>query len=238
MAAGAFRDRPVSGQASGRIAMTSETEIVKARLGAHPNGGAVAAVTTDARLLTAPIDVVVMTLNAVHCTVFVVREVQGQPLTAAQERLAQSQGGAIGQQCKQHNDRAEDHGQHKPRVPPEHEPADETPALLSRLTLGAPTQQGEQHDARQQNVGDDMRAAMDIASGGQDVHREKNDQQAGRDDMCRLEIAVARPQPRAECSTRRHAEKEQRDQSQDPGILVAWGCQLEMLHHGVIGAER
>jgi len=55
--------------------MTTETEFMKARFSADLNGSAAAAMTTDARIFTAPIDVVVMTQNAVHRAVFVVREV-------------------------------------------------------------------------------------------------------------------------------------------------------------------
>jgi hypothetical protein len=56
--------------------MTTETEVVKARFGADPNGSAAAAMTTDARIFTAPIDEVVMTRNAVHRAVFLVRKTQ------------------------------------------------------------------------------------------------------------------------------------------------------------------
>lgn len=71
--------------------MTAETEVVKARFGADPNGSSAAAMTADARTFTAAVDEVVMALNAAHRPMFVVRKVQGQWLTAAQERLTQCQ---------------------------------------------------------------------------------------------------------------------------------------------------
>ena len=70
--------------------MTPETEGVKARFGAHPNRCARAAMTTDARIVTAPIDKVVMALNAVHAAMSVVRETQDQRRITPQERFAQS----------------------------------------------------------------------------------------------------------------------------------------------------
>ena len=71
----ASSDRPVTCQVRRGVAMTTETEVMKARFGADLNGSAAAAMTTDARIFTAPIDVVVMTQNAVHRAVFVVRKV-------------------------------------------------------------------------------------------------------------------------------------------------------------------
>ncbi len=56
--------------------MTTETEVMKAGFGPDLNGRAAAAMTTDARPLTAPIEVVVMTQDTVHRAVFVVRKVQ------------------------------------------------------------------------------------------------------------------------------------------------------------------
>jgi len=56
--------------------MTTQTEVVKARFGADPNGSAAAAMTTDARIFTTPIDEVVMTRNAVHREMFLVRKAQ------------------------------------------------------------------------------------------------------------------------------------------------------------------
>ena len=72
--------------------MTTEAEVVKARFGAHPNGSAGATMTTDARILAGSVDEVVMTLNAVHRAMFVVRKPEGQRLTTTQERFAQGQG--------------------------------------------------------------------------------------------------------------------------------------------------
>lgn len=71
--------------------MASETAVVKARFGADPNGSAMAAMTTDARILTSPIDEVVMTQDAVHRAMLVVREAQDQRFTTAQERFTQRQ---------------------------------------------------------------------------------------------------------------------------------------------------
>lgn len=77
--------------------MTTETEVVKARLGADQYGRAAAAMTTDARILTAAIVEVVMALNAVHRPMFVVREPKDQRLTTMQERFTQGQSRAIAQ---------------------------------------------------------------------------------------------------------------------------------------------
>ena len=68
--------------------MTPETELVKARLGTHPNGAA-AAMTTDTRVGAGPIGEVVMTLNTVHRAMFVVREAQDQWLATAYEGFTQ-----------------------------------------------------------------------------------------------------------------------------------------------------
>jgi hypothetical protein len=127
--------------------MTTEAEVVKARFGPDPNGSAGAAMTTDAGTLTASIEVVVMTHNTAHRAVLVVRKVQAQPLTAAQERLAQSQGCRSAQQWKQRGQRAEYDCQHEPRMPSEYESAEEARALLWRLSRGSRTQQCEQRDA-------------------------------------------------------------------------------------------
>lgn len=68
--------------------MTAEAEVVKARFGADPKVRATTAMTTDAGIGTRAIDEVVMTLNAVHLAMFVVRKVHDQSLTSAQERLS------------------------------------------------------------------------------------------------------------------------------------------------------
>jgi len=80
--------------------MTTETEVVKARLGVNPNSRATAAMTTDARIGTAPIGEVVMTLNAVHLTMLVVRKPQDQGLTTTQERFTQGQSRASARECQ------------------------------------------------------------------------------------------------------------------------------------------
>ena len=71
--------------------MTTETEVVKARFGADLNDGAGATMTTDARVCAAPIGEVVMTLNAVHRPMFVVRKAEDQWLVTAQKRFTQHQ---------------------------------------------------------------------------------------------------------------------------------------------------
>ena len=91
MAGVAPSDRSVTGQARRGVAMTTETEVVKARFSADPNGSVAAAMATDARIATALIGEVVMTLNAVHRAMFVVRKAQDQRLTTAQERFTQGQ---------------------------------------------------------------------------------------------------------------------------------------------------
>ena len=218
--------------------MTTETEVVKARFGAGPNGSAAAAMTTDARIFTAAIGEVVMTLNAVHRAMFVVRKAQGQRLTTAQERFTQGQSCATAHQCKQRDERAEDDCQHEPRMPSEHESAEEARRLLSRPSLDARTQHCEQHDARQQRVGDYMRATMDVTTRSQYVHRQSDHQQAGGADMRGLKVPVARPKPPADCSAGRHGKKEQREQRQDPSVFVTGGGQLDMLNDPVIDAEQ
>ena len=70
--------------------MTTETEVVKTRFGADLNDRAAAAMTTDARILAGPIDEVMVTLNAVHRAMFVVRKGEVQRITTAHERFTQS----------------------------------------------------------------------------------------------------------------------------------------------------
>ena len=118
--------------------MTSETELMKARFGADLNGGAAATMTTDARILAAQIGEVVMTLNAVHRTMFVVRKPEDQRLITTQERFTQGQSRATARQCKQRDERAECDCQQEPRMPSEHEPPEQA-RRLSRLSLGART---------------------------------------------------------------------------------------------------
>ena len=121
----ATRDRPGAGQVRRGIAMTTETEVVKTRFRPDPNRRAAAAMTADAGLRAAPIDVVVMTLNALHGAVFVVGKVYGEPFSAAQERLAHRHSHATMQQSKQGDERAEDDTEDESRMPPEHEPGGE-----------------------------------------------------------------------------------------------------------------
>jgi hypothetical protein len=78
-------------------------------------------------------------------------------------------------------------------MPSEHESAEEARWLLSRLPPDTRTQQCEQHDARQQNVYDYMRATMDVTTRSQYVHRESDQQQAGRADVCGLKVPMAGP---------------------------------------------
>jgi len=218
--------------------MTTKTEVMKARFGAGPNGSAAAAMTTDARIFTAAIGEVVMTLNAVHRAMFVVRKAQGQRLTTAQERFTQGQSCATAHQCKQRDERTEDDCQHEPRMPSEHESAEEARRLLSRPSLDARAQHCEQHDARQQGVGDYTRATVDVTTRSQYVHRQSDHQQAGGADMRGLKVPVARPKPPADCSAGRHGKKEQREQRQDPSVFVTGGSQLDMLNDPVIDAEQ
>ena len=77
--------------------MTTEAEVVEACFGADPNGSAAAAVTTDTRIGTAPIDEVVMTLDTVHLAMFIVRKAEDQWLTPAQDRFTQRQSRAAAQ---------------------------------------------------------------------------------------------------------------------------------------------
>ncbi len=204
--------------------MTTETEVVKARFGTDPNVSAAAAMTTDARVFTAPIEEVVMTLNAVYRAMFVVRKAQGQRFTTAHERFTHGRSRGTARQCEQRDERAEYDCQHEPRVPSEHESAEEERRrLLSRLSLGARTQQCEQRAARQRGVYDHMRATMDVTARSQYVHRQTDHQQAGRADVCGLKVSVARPKPPADPNAGWHGKEEQREQRQDPGVFVAGG---------------
>jgi hypothetical protein len=105
--------------------MTTETEVVKARFDTDPNISAAAPMTTDARIVTRAIREVVMTLNAVDRAMFVVREVEDQPLATAQERFTQSQSRAIAHQRKQRDERSEDDCQEEPRMSTERESGEE-----------------------------------------------------------------------------------------------------------------
>jgi hypothetical protein len=123
-------------------------------------------------------------------------------------------------------------------MPSEHQSAGEARGLLSWLTLGTPTQQCEQRDAREQGVDDYVRTTMDVTTCGQHVHRQSNHQQAGCADVKSLKVPVARPKPPADRSASRYGKKEQRQQRQDPGVFVAGSGQLDMLSDPVIDAEQ
>jgi hypothetical protein len=128
--------------------MTAETEVVKARFGADPDVDTAAAMTTDTRVGSAPIDEVVMTLNAVHRAMFVVRKSQDERLTTAQERFTQRQSRVSAQQCKQRDQQGQHNGQYEPRVPSENQTSAEMRRRPGRLSPRARAQQRDQHDAR------------------------------------------------------------------------------------------
>ena len=79
---------------------------------------------------------------------------------------------------------------------------------------------------------------MDVATGGHDVQRQSDHQQAGRTDMCGLKAPVARPQSLAGGRSRRHGKKEQSEERQDPGVLVARSGRLEVLDDAVVGTKQ
>ena len=218
--------------------MATETEIMKTRLGADPNGSAAAAVATEARIFTAPIGEVVMTMNAVHRAMFVVGKTKNQRFTAMQERFTQGQSRAATQQCKQHDQRGEDDRQYEPRMPPKREADPVTRGLRIRMSLGARTQQCQQNDARQQRVCDGMCATMHVTTRSDYMHCQSDHQQAGCADMRGLEVPVARPKTPAHRSVGRHGEEDQREQCQDPGIFVTGGGQLDMLNDPLIYGEQ
>ena len=122
-------------------------------------------------------------------------------------------------------------------MPSEHEAAEET-RRLSRPPPGAPTQQCEQRDARQQGVCDDVRLTMDVTTRSHYVHRESDDQQAGRGDVRSLKVPVAWPKPPADTRAGWHGKEEHSEQCQDAGDFVTRGGQLEMLNDAVISAEQ
>ena len=93
--------------------MTTEAEVMKARLGAHPNGSTAAAMTADTRVATGPVHEIVMTLNTVHRAMLVVGKAQNQGISTPHEWLTQRQCCAAAQHCQQGNERDEDDGQHE-----------------------------------------------------------------------------------------------------------------------------
>ena len=218
--------------------MTAETEVVKTRFGADPNVRSAAAMTTDARIGTGPIDEVVMTLNAVHLPMPVVGKAQHQWLTTPHERLAQRECRAATQQQKQRTGGAEDNCEHEPRMPSEDECAYEARGRLRHPSPDARTQQCEQHDAGQQNVCHNMRATCDVTTRGDDVERQCDHQQARRAHVRRLEGAVTRPKPRADPGAGRHGKEEEREERQHSRIFVAGRRQLYVLDNTVIDPER
>jgi len=122
-------------------------------------------------------------------------------------------------------------------MPAERETAERTRAR-SRLSLGAPSQQCQQRDARHQNICNYVHPTLDVTTGSHYVHRQGDDQQAGRTNVRGLKVPVAWPQPPADCGARGQGEKEQSEQRQNPGVFVTRGGQLDMLNNAVIGAEQ
>jgi len=120
---------------------------------------------------------------------------------------------------------------------PEHESAIEARRRRSR-SLGARTQQCEQHGAGHQNISGHLHGTMDVTTGGHDVQRQSDHQQAGRSDMCGLKAPVARPQSLAGGRSGGHGKKEQNEERQDPGVLVARGGELDVLDDLAVGAEQ
>jgi len=218
--------------------VTAETEVVKTRFGADPKVHSAAAMTTDARIGTGPIDEVVMALNAVHLPMPVVRKAQDQGLTTPHERLMQSECRAATQQQKQRTDGAKDDCEHEPRMPSEDECADKAQRRLRHPSPDTCTQQCEQHDDGQQNVRYIMQATCDVTTRGDDVDRQCDHQQARRAHVRRLEGAVTRPKPRADRSAGRHGKEEQREERQHSRIFVAGRRQLYVLDNTVIDPER
>ena len=86
--------------------MTTEAEIVKARLGSDQQVWAAATVTTDARAGAASIGEAVMTQDAVHCTMFVVRKSQHQRIATTHKRFAHDQSRAVAHQGQEREKRA------------------------------------------------------------------------------------------------------------------------------------
>jgi len=125
----------MAGEVRRRVAMTTKTEIVEARFCADPDAGAAAAMATDTRVGAGPIGEVVMTLNAVHRAMLVMRKTEDQWLTATQEGFTQGQRRASSYQHEQRGEGAEDDYQDQPRMPSEDESTEETRGLLSGTSL-------------------------------------------------------------------------------------------------------
>jgi hypothetical protein len=81
-------------------------------------------------------------------------------------------------------------------MPSEHEPAGDRRRLPARGRPGASAQQREQHGGAEQRIDQRVFPTMDVTAGNNYVHPERDDEQAGDDDVGRLEVAVARPKAR------------------------------------------
>ena len=114
--------------------MTTKTEVVEARFCADPDAGAATAMATDTRVGTSPIGEVVMTLNAVHRAMLVMRKTEDQWFTATQQRLTQTQRRASAHQQEQRGEAAEDDYQDQLRMSSEDE-STEAQGLLSWTSL-------------------------------------------------------------------------------------------------------
>ena len=79
---------------------------------------------------------------------------------------------------------------------------------------------------------------MDVTTRSHYVHRESDDQQAGRGDVRSLKVPVAWPKPPADTRAGWHGKEEHSEQCQDAGDFVTRGGQLEMLNDAVISAEQ
>ena len=127
--------------------MAPEAEVMEARLGPDHNSRTLTAMAADAGTFSASIGKVVVTHDAVHLAMLVVRKAQYQRFGSAHERLTQRQSRSIGQQQKQRHEGTENQHRDEPRMPSEYESTKE-PACLSRLALRSRTQQSEQHHGR------------------------------------------------------------------------------------------
>lgn len=123
MAGAAARNRPMAAHVPRRIPVAAETKVMKAGFGADSKVCSAAAMTTDTGTGPAPVDEVVMTQNAVHLAMFVVRKAQDQRLAAPHERFAECERGASAHQCEQRNECADDDYQHEPGMPSENQAA-------------------------------------------------------------------------------------------------------------------
>ena len=79
---------------------------------------------------------------------------------------------------------------------------------------------------------------MDVTIRSQDVYRQNDDQQAGRADVCGLEVPVSRPKAPAHGCPGRQRKKKQREQSEDPGVFIARRGRLDVLDRAVVDGEQ